>query len=52
MQEGTYTIQYDVPSGMQTEEMPEPGKPYSGTMRIAFIPATDEGKKILAMHKV
>uniref|UniRef100_A0A7S1DDU0 RING-type E3 ubiquitin transferase n=1 Tax=Hemiselmis andersenii TaxID=464988 RepID=A0A7S1DDU0_HEMAN len=49
---GTFTIKYEFPPGTQREGMPEPGRPYSGTARVAFIPATEEGKKVMEMHKV
>ncbi|CAO2631693.1 E3 ubiquitin-protein ligase DTX3L [Lemmus lemmus] len=44
---GTIVIQYIMESGIQTDEHPNPGKPYSGTRRTAYLPDNKEGRKVL-----
>lgn len=44
---GTYMIAYQFPSGIQSERHPNPGVPYAGTGRRAFIPATPHGRRVL-----
>jgi deltex-like protein len=45
----TYVIVYQFPDGVQDKRHPNPGVPYKGTFRRAFIPGgTDEGRKVLA----
>ncbi|XP_049978353.1 E3 ubiquitin-protein ligase DTX3L-like [Alexandromys fortis] len=44
---GTIVIQYIIESGIQTDEHPNPGKPYSGTRRTAYLPDNQEGRKVL-----
>jgi len=46
---GIIRIVYDIPSGIQGPEHPFPGQPFSGTIREAFLPNTDEGKKCLRL---
>lgn len=48
-QYGTITIHYYIPSGIQKEEHPNPGQPYDGTSRTAFLPDSSEGRKVLEM---
>ncbi|NWX90193.1 DTX3L ligase, partial [Nothoprocta ornata] len=43
----TIEIRYDMPSGIQTKSHPNPGKPYSGTVRTAYLPDNKEGQEIL-----
>nr|XP_020023583.1 E3 ubiquitin-protein ligase DTX3L isoform X1 [Castor canadensis] len=46
---GTITIRYNIESGIQTEEHPNPGKPYSGTHRTAYLPDNKEGREVLGL---
>lgn len=49
---GTIEIIYSFPSGVQTADMPNPGRPYSGTFRRAYLPNNREGREILNLLKV
>nr|KAF6377802.1 deltex E3 ubiquitin ligase 3L [Myotis myotis] len=42
-------IPNSVDSCVQKEEHPNPGKPYSGTKRTAFLPNNKEGKEVLTL---
>ena len=44
---GTIIINYDFPDGIQTEDMPNPGRMYHGTRRTAYLPDDAEGNKVL-----
>lgn len=44
---GTIVIQYSMTGGIQTKEHPNPGKPYPGTHRTAYLPDNEEGRKVL-----
>ncbi len=44
---GTYIIAYQFPPGIQGPEHPNPGMPYTGTARRAFIPGTRDGHRVL-----
>ncbi|KAI1900340.1 hypothetical protein AGOR_G00048960 [Albula goreensis] len=44
---GSIVIRYEIPSGIQGEEHPNPGQSYSGTSRVAFLPDSSEGRKVL-----
>ncbi|XP_060766690.1 E3 ubiquitin-protein ligase DTX3L-like isoform X2 [Neoarius graeffei] len=46
---GTITISYDIPSGIQTNEHPNPGEHYSGTSRTAYLPNNAEGNHVLSL---
>ncbi|KFV70303.1 E3 ubiquitin-protein ligase DTX3L, partial [Dryobates pubescens] len=46
---GTIVITYAMQSGIQTINHPNPGKPYSGTYRIAYLPDNTEGREILQL---
>ncbi|XP_029367010.1 E3 ubiquitin-protein ligase DTX3L isoform X1 [Echeneis naucrates] len=48
---GTIIIQYYIPSGIQKEEHPNPGQPYEGVSRTAYLPDSPEGRKILKLMK-
>ncbi|KAM9860033.1 uncharacterized protein ACBR49_015380 [Aulostomus maculatus] len=48
---GTIVISYDMRSGVQTEKHPNPGKPYPGTKRTAYLPDNSEGNKVLHLLK-
>ncbi|KAL8615431.1 hypothetical protein ACOMHN_036251 [Nucella lapillus] len=50
--QGMYTVDYWFPSGKQKENHPNPGKWYNSTRRIAFLPDTAEGRKVLMLLKV
>ena len=46
---GTIEITYQFPSGKQNEEHPNPGQHYHGTNRIAYIPDSPEGRKVVQL---
>lgn len=46
---GSIIIQYHIPSGLQTEAHPKPGKPFYGTSRQAFLPDNGDGNKALRL---
>ena len=50
--EGCKTIElsYYIPSGTQGPEHPNPGHPYEGTSRVAYLPDNDEGKEVLKVN--
>ena len=50
--EGCKTIQikYTILSGVQGSEHPNPGQPYSGTFRTAYLPDNQEGREVLQVH--
>ncbi|XP_077992622.1 uncharacterized protein LOC144446677 [Glandiceps talaboti] len=49
---GTIIISYNFPSGKQGKEHPNPGKPYTGTQRTAFLPDNAEGREVLRLLKI
>ncbi|XP_066509675.1 E3 ubiquitin-protein ligase DTX3L-like isoform X2 [Hoplias malabaricus] len=46
---GTIVIRYYIPSGTQKEEHPSPGQPYQGASRVAYLPDSTEGNKVLKL---
>ncbi|CAF1202552.1 unnamed protein product [Rotaria sordida] len=46
---GTIRITYYFPHGIQDESHPNPGKPYQGTTRQAFLPDNRDGRHILEL---
>uniref|UniRef100_A0A3Q0RYZ1 E3 ubiquitin-protein ligase n=1 Tax=Amphilophus citrinellus TaxID=61819 RepID=A0A3Q0RYZ1_AMPCI len=47
---GTIVIHYNIPSGIQkVREHPNPGQPYEGTSRRAYLPDSSEGKMVLKL---
>ena len=48
---GTIVISYRFPNGIQGLEHPNPGKPYEGTDRRAYLPDNWEGRKVLGLLK-
>lgn len=40
-------ISFRFPDGIQDDRHPKPGKPYFGTSRLCFLPATTDGLKVL-----
>ena len=46
---GTILISYRFPNGTQGPEHPNPGKPYEGTERKAYLPDHKEGRKVLGL---
>uniref|UniRef100_A0A8B9KGI9 E3 ubiquitin-protein ligase n=1 Tax=Astyanax mexicanus TaxID=7994 RepID=A0A8B9KGI9_ASTMX len=46
---GTIEICYYIPDGKQTDEHPNPGQPYSGARRQAYLPSNTEGKEVLQL---
>ena len=48
---GTIIISYRFRSGIQGPDHPNPGKPYTGTSRTAYLPDNKEGRKVLKLLK-
>lgn len=48
---GTIMITYSIPSGTQGPEHPNPGLPYQGTSRRAYLPDCKEGRKVQSLLK-
>ncbi|KFO83530.1 E3 ubiquitin-protein ligase DTX3L, partial [Buceros rhinoceros silvestris] len=46
---GTIVIRYDMRSGIQTINHPNPGRPYGATSRTAYLPDNKEGQEILQL---
>ncbi|XP_058646453.1 E3 ubiquitin-protein ligase DTX3L-like isoform X1 [Onychostoma macrolepis] len=46
---GTIEITYDIPSGIQTKEHPNPGKSYCWTQCRAYLPDSHAGKEVLGL---
>ncbi|CAF1624219.1 unnamed protein product [Adineta ricciae] len=46
---GTIQITYFFPNGIQDDRHPNPGQPYRGTRREAYLPDTREGREILKL---
>ncbi len=47
--DGTITINYDIPSGIQVEGHPNPGKSFYGATRTAYLPNNQEGREVLSL---
>jgi deltex-like protein len=47
--DGFHVINYDIPSGIQTEGHLRPGTPFHGTRRTAYLPNTTEGTEVLRL---
>jgi deltex-like protein len=45
----TIQINYSFPSGRQASNHPQPGRPYAGTQRTAYLPDTQEGRNVLSL---
>jgi hypothetical protein len=43
----TYVIKYTILGGLQTEEHENPGSLFLGTKRMAYIPATEDGRNLI-----
>ncbi|XP_078684007.1 uncharacterized protein LOC144917639 [Branchiostoma floridae x Branchiostoma belcheri] len=48
---GTIIIHYSIPSGIQGRDHPNPGQPYHGTSRKAYLPDNYEGQEVLTLLK-
>ncbi|KAF6118367.1 deltex E3 ubiquitin ligase 3L [Phyllostomus discolor] len=46
---GSIVINYLMKGGIQTEEHPNPGTPYSSTQRTAYLPDNKEGREVLEL---
>ncbi|KAM6223950.1 E3 ubiquitin-protein ligase DTX3L [Rhynchocyon petersi] len=46
---GTIVIDYSMKGGIQTEDHPNPGRPYPGTHRTAYLPNNMEGREVLSL---
>ncbi|XP_076857178.1 uncharacterized protein LOC143511050 [Brachyhypopomus gauderio] len=46
---GTIVINYYIPSGTQGDEHPNPGEPYKGSSRTAYLPDSSEGRRVLKL---
>lgn len=42
----TCKIEYHIPDGFQGPGHPNPGKPYHGTTRTAYLPCTEKGAEV------
>lgn len=47
----TIIIHYDIPSGIQNENHPNPGKHFLGTSRTAYLPNNEKGNEILKLFQ-
>jgi len=47
----TIVITYEIPSGTQDTEHPNPGERFQGVTRVAYLPDSPEGKEILELLK-
>uniref|UniRef100_A0A3B5QWM2 E3 ubiquitin-protein ligase n=1 Tax=Xiphophorus maculatus TaxID=8083 RepID=A0A3B5QWM2_XIPMA len=48
---GSIMITYTFPNGKQTKKHPNPGQPYQGTTRTAYLPDNEEGQEVLKLLK-
>ncbi|NXL85341.1 DTX3L ligase, partial [Alectura lathami] len=46
---GTIEIKYIMQDGIQTESHPNPGRPYFGITRVAYLPDNKEGQEVLRL---
>ncbi|XP_043107890.1 LOW QUALITY PROTEIN: E3 ubiquitin-protein ligase DTX3L [Puntigrus tetrazona] len=46
---GTIEIHYNIPSGIQTKNHPNPGKNFHGATRLAYLPDNLEGNEVLKL---
>jgi len=49
---GTIRFRMSFPDGIQDSEHPNPGQPYAGTSRTAYLPDTPEGRELLNLFKI
>ncbi|XP_033632831.1 probable E3 ubiquitin-protein ligase DTX3 [Asterias rubens] len=49
--DGVITIRYIMPSGIQSEDHPNPGKPFTGVTRTAYLPDNQDGLQVLSLLK-
>ncbi|XP_070575133.1 uncharacterized protein [Ptychodera flava] len=49
--DGTIIVNYDFPDGKQKDNHPNPGQPYTGCRRKAYLPANEEGQEVLELLK-
>ncbi|XP_077982412.1 uncharacterized protein LOC144437361 [Glandiceps talaboti] len=47
--DGTIVLSYHFPDGIQTTDHPNPGQPYSGTYRRAYLPNNREGRQVCTL---
>lgn len=47
----TIEIVYSIPNGVQTSVHPNPGRPYQGCIRTAYLPNTNEGQRVCELLK-
>ena len=47
----TIVVHYNIPSGIQNENHPNPGVHFSGAIRTAFLPNNEEGNQILKLFR-
>ena len=48
---GTIVISYRFSNGIQGPDHPNPGKPYTGTSLTAYLPDSEEGRKVCSRFK-
>ena len=46
---GTIELRYNIPSGWQGSEHPNPGQRHHGTTRIGYLPNNQEGQELLSL---
>ena len=46
---GTIVINYEIPSGKQGKEHPNPGQSYCGQIFTAYLPESPDGKKVVQL---
>ncbi|CAH1249985.1 DTX3L [Branchiostoma lanceolatum] len=46
---GNIQIHYHIPDGIQEECHPNPGRPYEGTTRVAYLPDNTQGREVLRL---
>ncbi|XP_062400465.1 uncharacterized protein LOC134091810 [Sardina pilchardus] len=47
----TIVIDYDIPSAVQTNDHPNPGKPFDGLQVSAYLPNSPEGQQVVRLLK-
>ena len=51
LQYGTIQITYEIPSGTQGINHPNPGHEYNGCTRVTYLPDSTEGREVLGLLK-
>ncbi|XP_062400918.1 E3 ubiquitin/ISG15 ligase TRIM25-like isoform X2 [Sardina pilchardus] len=48
---GRIVIDYQIPTGTQSDKHPKPGRPFQGARRTAYLPDNKEGREVLVLLK-